>query len=239
MPFVPARTTLLVPQRIDEPELLDLGIGTPQEVQDCLADLWRINRFLGGVAGITRYLYPRLLAAKQPSVVVDTGTGAAQIASAIAAWACVKGLPVRVIGVDLSARNLVHAQRFIQHQPNASLIQADANHLPFAGVDYVISSLFLHHFPPEQVIELLKNTYQSARRGIVMSDLIRGWMPYYAFKLSQPVFARSYLTRHDGALSVRRAYTPDELRQLAQAACIPNPKVYVYFPWRMTLVVDK
>lgn len=224
-----------VPERIDQPELLDLGIGTTEDVQQCLNDLWRINRYLGGTAGITRYLYPRLREHTSLCSVVDIGTGAAQIASTVARWANRERLPVQVFGVDLSSRNLVHAKQ----QPNVTLIQADANYLPFKQVDYVISSLFLHHFTPEQVIELLKNAYASAKCGIVMSDLVRGWMPYMAFKMVQPVFAQSYLTRHDGALSVRRAYTPLEMIDMAKRAGIPNPKVYVYFPWRMTLVVDK
>jgi hypothetical protein len=89
------------------------------------------------------------------------------------------------------------------------------------------------------VIALLRRAYGAARHGIVMNDLVRGWLPFYAFKLAQPFFARSYLTRHDGALSVRRAYTPAELLAMAHAADIPNPQVHTYFPWRMTLVADK
>jgi hypothetical protein len=60
-----------------------------------------------------------------------------------------------------------------------------------------------------------------------------------AFHAAAPIFARNELTRLDGALSIRRAYTPDELRSLAERAGLRGAKVYAHFPWRMTLVVDK
>jgi hypothetical protein len=72
-----------------------------------------------------------------------------------------------------------------------------------------------------------------------MNDLVRGWQPWIAFKAVQPLFARHYLTRHDGALSVRRAYTPAELRELADAAGLTRAVVHTSWPWRMTLVFDR
>jgi hypothetical protein len=72
-----------------------------------------------------------------------------------------------------------------------------------------------------------------------MSDLVRGYLPLVAFHSIAPLLARNALTRHDGALSIRRAYTPDELAHMARQAGIENARVYAYFPWRMTLVVEK
>ena len=119
-------------------------------------------------------------------------------------------------------------------------VAADAFGLPFvsASFDYVFSSLFLHHFSPEAVVELLRSAGRLARRAVIMTDLVRGRLPALAFELVQPVFARHPLTRHDGALSIRRAYTPGELRALARAAGLPQARVYAHWPWRMTLVYE-
>ena len=84
-----------------------------------------------------------------------------------------------------------------------------------------------------------EKSYNRSRRGIVMSDLVRSKLPLLAFHLLQPVFARNYLTHHDGRLSIERAYTPHELRSLAQAAGLETARVYSHFPWRMTLVAEK
>jgi hypothetical protein len=99
--------------------------------------------------------------------------------------------------------------------------------------------VFLHHFTPEQVIDLLRQAFAVTRRGIVMSDGVRGWLPLIAFKIGQPIFARSYITRFDGAASIRRAYTPFEMRQFAAEAGLTSARVYRHPLWRMTLVADR
>jgi 2-polyprenyl-3-methyl-5-hydroxy-6-metoxy-1,4-benzoquinol methylase len=222
-----------LPSRVESPELLDLGEGAPGDVAENLREMWRINRYLGGLRALTAHLYPRL--ENTPITLVDLGTGAGEIPLMIAKR---KGA-VRVLGLDHSHRNLLA----IKHQPlpNLNFLQADAVNLPFApnSVDYFISSLFLHHFTPGQIIPLLQSAFQRAKRGIIMSDIVRGWLPIIAFKLASPLFARNYLTRHDGVLSIRRAYTPAELLELALSAGLPNPRIYTHFPWRMTLVAEK
>lgn len=235
------RAGWLIPRRVDAPELLDLGEGSLSDMQASLDDLWRINRCLGGLEAVTRHLYPRLRALDTPAVVADIGTGSADIPGAVARWAQARHLNVCLIGFDLAGRHLSLAQLRCQHLPSVKLIQADANHLPLkpASVDYVISSLFVHHFAPEPAAALLRHLYASARRGLIISDLTRGWLPLLGFKLAQPVFARSYITRYDGAVSILRGYTPAELIALARAAGIPHARVYRHPWWRMTLVADK
>jgi 2-polyprenyl-3-methyl-5-hydroxy-6-metoxy-1,4-benzoquinol methylase len=228
-----------VPLRSNAPEMLDLGAGSASDVRENFADMWRINRYLGGLSALTRHFYPRLLSHEGTITVADIGTGAGDIPASLTRWAQVNGRDLRVWGMDFSARNLAVAKA------NASLslqfIHGDAFHLPFkpGGVDYFISSLFLHHLSPEQVVALLAQTFERSRCGIIMSDLVRGWLPWLAFKLVQPVFAHNYLTRHDGAVSVLRAYTPAELQALAWEAGLQNARLYQHFPWRMTLVADK
>lgn len=228
-----------MPPRIDSAELLDQGVGTDEDVKANFADLGRINRYLGGVQAITHYLYPRLLAHAGTTTLVDIGTGSGDIGTVITRWARQHRIDLKLWGVDLSARNLALTRT--PDTPFDNRIQADGLHLPFreGSVDYFMSSLFLHHLSPDKVKKLLASTFQSANRGIIMSDLTRGRLPLIAFKISQPIFARNFLTRHDGITSIRRAYTPDELLHLAQAAGLGNAHVYRHLGWRMTLVAEK
>jgi ubiquinone/menaquinone biosynthesis C-methylase UbiE len=238
----PRRNTVswFTPIRIDERELLDSGIGSPGDVAANLAEMWRINRDLGGFQALTKHLYSRLLA-NPTSTILDLGTGGAEALANMARWARKCQLRVRFIGVDLSARNLKVARSSVADFPEITLVQSDANSLSYPpdSVDFIISSLFLHHCSPEQITELLASAYRCSRRAIIMTDLVRSWPHLFAFQLVQPVFARSYLTRHDGVLSIRRAYTPAELLNMAQVAGIPEPRVHVHWPWRMTLVAEK
>jgi Methyltransferase domain len=232
---------MMVPARLEQPELLDLGRGSPADVAANLTEMWRANRYLGGLRALTLHLYPRLVKCTSTVTVLDLGTGSAEIPVAIWHWAQSRGLSVHIVGVDWAARNLAVARARTSGVPAISLLQADAACLPVppASVDFVISSLFLHHVAREDLVRLLGNAFAIARRGIIMSDLARGWMPLLAFKLTRPIIARNFLTGHDGALSIRRAYTPTELLELADAAKLPKPRVYEHLPWRMTLVADK
>ncbi len=231
----------LIPARRDAPELLDQGVGSAADVRENLMEMWRINRMLGGVPALTRHLYPLLLREGRAQRIVDVGTGSGEMAILIARWAARNGLPLSVYPLDWAWRHLAVAGANAEGAAGVHLVQADVNALPFArdGVDYVISSLFLHHFAPDAVIRLLRDLYERARRGIVMSDLVRGVLPLIAFRAVQPVFARHPLTRHDGALSIQRAYTPPELLVLAREAGIETAQVYRHFPFRMTLVAVK
>jgi len=228
-----------MPPRIDSPELLDQGVGTDEDVKANFADLGRINRYLGGVQAITHHLYPRLLAHAGTPTIVDIGTGSGDIGTVITHWARQNRIDLKLWGVDLSARNLTLTRT--SSTPFDTRVQADGLHLPFreGSVDYFMSSLFLHHLSPDKVKILLSETFRSANKGIIMSDLTRGRLPLIAFKISQPIFARNFLTRHDGMASIRRAYTPDELLHLAQAAGLTNARVYRHLGWRMTLVAEK
>jgi len=227
--------------RIEQDELLDLGLGTQANVAANLAEMRRMNRWLGGLSALTTHLYPRLSVSPQPITLTDLGTGAADIPVTIARWTETRGLKAHFLALDWTARNLTVARRQSQDTPAVCVLRADANQLPFANnsVDFVISSLFLHHFSPEPVVCLLRSAFACARRSVIMTDLVRGWLPLLGFKAIQPIFARNFLTRHDGAVSIRRAYTPSELRQFAAAAGLKNVQVHVHTPWRMTLVADK
>lgn len=231
----------LVPARSTEVEWLERGHGSADDVAANLAEMWRINRSLGGLRALTRHLYPRLLARRGLVTVVDLGTGGADVPAAIGRWARSRALNVNVVAVDQAARVLDVARTRLAGAPRVELLRADAGCLPLhaGSVDLIISTLFLHHFAPEALVALLRSAMEHVRQGIVMNDLVRGWLPYFAFKLVQPALARNALTRHDGALSVRRAYTPAELRGLAAAAGLPKARVYVHWPWRMTLVADR
>lgn len=239
-PHPPRIFAPLVCPRVEAPELLDMGYGTLEHVQANLAEMWRINRFLGGTNALNRHLYPRLLAHPNTTL-LDLGTGSAHIPVMISRWARAKQINLQIFAVDWAARNLAVAQTTSHSYPEIHLLQTDASHLPFSrdSVDFVISSLFLHHFAPDQVISLLASAFQSVRCALIMTDLVRGWLPYFGFKLIQPIFAHQFLTRHDGALSIRRAYTPVELRELADAAGLKTARVHAHHPWRMTLVADK
>jgi hypothetical protein len=77
-----------------------------------------------------------------------------------------------------------------------------------------------------------------ARQSLIMTDLVRHPAPYWFMKATSPVFARSAITRHDAAVSIRRAYRPEELQRIAAEAGLVQARVFSCFPYRMILVID-
>lgn len=229
-------------RRIDGEEWLDQGMGSPEAIGQSLADLSRINRWLGGMRGLASHLYPRLRSwrADRPRM-LDLGAGGCTIPAAIARWAERERIPLQIFALDLQHAHLRWAQAQVRSRAEIILVQGDVATPPFAAgsVDLVISSLFLHHFTPTALLQLLPKWVRLARRSLVMSDLVRHPVPYWFMKASSPVFARSAITRHDAAVSIRRAYRPQELQDIAVEAGFPQAQVFTHFPYRMTLVIDQ
>jgi ubiquinone/menaquinone biosynthesis C-methylase UbiE len=228
--------------RVDGEEWLDLGHGTPEAIDQSLADLGHINRWLGGMRGLACHLYPRIRACgAEPVRVLDLGAGGCPVPEAMVRWARHERVPLRIFALDLRIAHLQWARRNLQTWPEIALIQGDVLAPPFAegSVDFVISSLFLHHFTAEVLIEVLPKWARLARQSLIMTDLVRHPAPYWFMKAASPMFARSTITQHDAAVSIQRAYRPQELQGLAQEAGFTQARVYTHFPYRMILVIDR
>jgi hypothetical protein len=72
-----------------------------------------------------------------------------------------------------------------------------------------------------------------------MNDLIRHSVPLMFFRLTRPIFARSYITRYDGEASLRRGYTIDEMQRIANGAPKLRAHVREHFPYRMSIIGEK
>lgn len=232
----------LVPRRVDRAELLDLGRGSRAEVRRSLRDIERINNSLGGtrlVVGETLRLLQRQ--GLRSATVLDIGTGSADIPRRLCGAGARAGVELRVMAVDNNRRHLQIAQEGLNDGERLHLVQADGFWLPLrdAGVDVVISSLFLHHFAPDQTAALLREFHRVARCGFVMTDIVRHTVPLAFFRLARPVLARSYLTRYDAQVSLRRAYTIEEMTAIVNEAKLPHAGVRQHFPYRMSITVEK
>jgi SAM-dependent methyltransferase len=238
-PAWPRASLVELRQRQDIPELLDSDYGSVADAAESLTDLYRVNRWLFGVQASLAPLLPLLRASPQPVTVLDLGVGSGQLSGWLAGWGVCAGVEVRVIASDINPRHLALVQSQAHHQPEVMVVGADGFHLPLAdaSVDYVISSLLLHHFGPDQVVKLLRESRRVARYGLVMSDLLRHPLPYLLFRyLVRPLLTRSPVTAYDSEASFRRGYTRRELAHLAKVA-LPNPCVTIH-PFAMRLVLE-
>jgi len=202
-------------------EVLD-GPVAAADLAASLADIDRLNSWFGGYTLTLREIR-RLTAGvprNRPLRVVDVGGGSAAFAVRLAKWARRRGRAICVVVVERDCASLALARRAAAGYPEVLLVRADASALPCReGVaDVVTSGLTLHHLEPEQAVESLREMLAAARVGVVVNDLLRRRLSLGLVWLATRLFRCHPISRHDGPLSVRRAYARDELRVLAEKA---------------------
>lgn len=210
-----------LPRDVERIELLDRPGTSRAELAESLADIARLNR-LGPTRSILAAIAPFFERQRSPAPlrILDVGTGSADIPVAIARWARRRDRRVSVLALDVQPDVIACAAAATRGFPEVRLVAGDALQPPVraAGVDVAICSLTLHHLPEDAVTRLLGLLASVARLGFVVSDLRRGRLAYAAVWLATHAISRNRLTRHDGPLSVRRAYTRPELARLSARA---------------------
>jgi ubiquinone/menaquinone biosynthesis C-methylase UbiE len=120
-------------------------------------------------------------------------------------------------------------------------VRADALRMPFAddAFDYVVCSLFTHHFRDEAVVAVLGEMSRVARRRVYVIDIHRHALAYFLYTTAGRLVLHNPLVREDGALSILRGFLPEELRRLAERAGLAGAKVERRFPYRLVLSGSK
>ncbi len=228
----------LLPRR-EAPEFLDTPGQDPQELWGLLEDIRRTNRRFGGRRLILEYLHRFLPALPaRPLHLLDVATASADIPCAIAAWGRAARVEVRITALDLSADILAHAALDAARFPEITLMRGDARSLPFPDrtFDVVICGLALHHFTFAGAISVLREIDRVARGAFVVNDVVRSWGAYVGAWLDTRLLTRNRLSRHDGPLSVLRAFTPGEFRAMVDAAGLSGVALHRHPVFRIALV---
>jgi methyltransferase family protein len=194
----------------------------PGEIGPYLDDLDRLGAWFGGY-WLTRRAIDRLargIPGGRTLVVADVGGARGDLAVRLVRAARRRKRPTRLIVLDRDEASLVMGRRAAKSLPEIAFVQADAAALPLraASVDVATMSLTLHHLEPGEAVAALGELRRAARLGVVINDLIRTRLTYALVWLATRVVARHPLSRCDGPLSVRRAYSVPELRELAGRA---------------------
>ncbi|GAC1445010.1 MAG: hypothetical protein NVSMB52_05070 [Chloroflexota bacterium] len=226
-------------RRHDVPELLDSPQTVLSELHGNLADIRFINAWFGGTSILLRHLRP-FIASNRTTSILDVATGSADIPLAVWRWASRHGFHVNITALDWSDEILSEARQLIGNAP-IELVHGNAMLLPWhdSSFDVVTCCLALHHFPPDAATEVLREMYRIARTAVVVTDVRRSAPGYLASWLLTRTIARNVVTGHDGPLSVRHAYTPGELEDIASKAGLSPFQVHRNPLFRHALVAKK
>jgi SAM-dependent methyltransferase len=236
--------------------MMDLP-GHPRELlEEDLANLRVFNRYLGGHRSVMRGL--ARLVREQRLVgfsLLDVGTGSGDVPARITDWAQQRGIQTRIVALE---REPVTARvaATLTNPPFIPLLQrgkegdfrrcgivvvrGDGLIPPFrpASFDFVLASQLLHHFSEEQIVSVLRTWSRLARKAVIVSDLVRHPVAYCGIRIFTRLFTRNVMTLTDGPLSVRRAFTLAEWRELFRRADVGPVQIFSVFPYRVLALVS-
>ena len=217
-----------------EKEMMDLPDQPKELLQQDLRNLTIINRYLGGYRGVMRAV-ARLVEEQKLArfSLLDVGAGSGDIPARIATRIRKKRIAARLVAIETEPVTVAVAAEKTRDYPEISLVQGDAMALPFraASFDFVLASQLLHHFSEDNVVTLLRTWSKVARRAIIVSDLVRHPLAYYGIRAITRLFTRNVMTLTDAPLSVWRAFTMAEWRELFRRAD-------VVFPFRVMALIS-
>lgn len=206
-------------QRSNASEIMDDFSLRGSLLRDTLDKLGSINKWLGGNT-ITLNGIKQLLK-HQPKdrtyTIVDLGCGHGDILRLVADYGRRHQIKFNLIGIDANQDAINYAQELSGNYPELSFQNLDIFSDAFQNLDFdiVLSTLFLHHFKDEDIVNVLQNLSRKSTLGIVVNDLHRSKMAYGLFKLLGLVISNHMIVQ-DGLTSILRAFKRKDLEELSR-----------------------
>ena len=221
--------------------MMDSADNPRELLEEDLMNLRRLNRYLGGgrcvrygIAQVVRRQHLHQLA------VLDVGAGSGDVAVEIVRWCRRSHIDSTVVTLDRDPVTVVVAAKQVAGFAEIAVLRGDAAAPPFAPkqFDCVLASQFLHHFSEAEIIALLQTWATQARRAIVVSDLLRHPLAYYGIQALTRMSTRNIMTLTDAPLSVQRAFTLAEWRDLFRQAGVGKFHVKPLVPFRLSAWIE-
>ncbi len=227
-------------KRIYLPELMDDPHCDPQKLVRSYQQLALINLAISRMrALLSRHILAEIVNRQQPAHVVEVGCGGGDVLLWLAKRARQQGLQMAFTGIDTDTRALDLARHRLASFPEVAVLQLPLQRLGELAqpADYLFCNHVLHHIPPSEVSHALKLMRDSTRIRLLVNDLHRSYFSYVSYSVLAAVLFHRSFTFHDGRLSIRKGFAPDELQQLARTAGFPETTaVGTAFPGRVVLV---
>ena len=227
--------------RTDATEIMDDFSISGKILRNTLNTLAHINKWLGGnkvtLNGLKKVInnHPK----REPIIIVDLGCGGGDILRKVSKYGKKEGYLFKLIGIDANKDATVYAREISKNYPEISFINCDVFSEEFESVkcDIVLTTLFLHHFKEDQIIDLLSSLKKRAKLGIVVNDLHRHPTAYYLFKLVC-LTIKNKMIIEDGLTSILRGFKRKELENFSKKLQV-RPQIKWKWAFRYQWIIQK
>lgn len=218
-------------QRAMEPEWMDDPALPKDRYATVLRDLARVN-VVTRAAAPTLWWLDRATRGMAAFTLLDVGFGHGDMLRRIAMWAQRRGIRATLMGVDRDPRSAPVARAATPDMLGIAYRTGDAADVGMAP-DFVISSLVAHHMADEELVGFLQWMERTALRGWFVNDLHRNVLAWRGYQVLAALMRVDPIVRHDGALSVRRAFRRAEWEVLLERAGVPDAVLRWFMPFRL------
>jgi len=220
-----------------QPELMDLPQVDADALRSDLENLGRINRTFGGTKAVET-VFHKLADKTRRLLLIDLAAGYGDHGRNLLGHAAKRQQDVTVIAVDFQFQTLQIARSATPADKKMFFVQADARQLPFRNkaADLAFCSLALHHFAEKDALTVLKEMARVGKLGTACVDIVRSRLAVIGIWMMTTFLIRDPMVRHDARLSVRRAFTNDEMKSLAHRAGWLNLKQFKFFCFQQAVV---
>ncbi len=210
--------------RVLVPELMDIEPVDAAEFAACLRDLAVVNALTNAYAPTRAFVREaaRRLRTARPLRIVDAGGGYGDALRHLERWARRRRLALDLVSIDLNPHARRAGERATPSRSRIRFVTADLfDWKPDGPVDCVISSLFAHHLDDDGVVRFLRMMEETARIGWFVNDLHRHAVPLHVFRAWSRLAGWHRFVRHDGPVSIGRAFRRRDWEVLLARAAIP------------------
>ncbi len=219
-------------KRSHQKELMDDTSISDSRVETAYKELHIINKYLGGISVTKEGIRFLNNPSKTKMKILDLGGGVSDILYDINT----DSGNLNIFSLDLN-KYVCRYQKLIKG--NNKIICANALEFPVKNksFDLIHSSLFFHHLSENEIIQLLNNLIPSVKKGIIINELRRNLFALIGIRLLTLIFSRSEFVKYDAPMSVRRAFTKEELANIFAEAGIKNYVIKKKWAFRFLIII--